>query len=67
LNLSPFLLNLPADAEVDINDPEFWNKWARSANLNPEELLHEQTAPAIMFEPRQRKQGAGFPLDLLGA
>lgn len=40
--------------DIDVNDPNFWQKWARKANVDPESLEKEKNL--IIYEPRQRKR-----------
>ena len=43
---------MSSNADIDINDPNFWEKWAKKANIeekNPEDAL-------ILYEPRSRKR-----------
>ncbi|KAL1917321.1 uncharacterized protein VTP21DRAFT_4977 [Calcarisporiella thermophila] len=46
------------DEDVDLNDPDFWDKWAKKANLNVEEVPEWQEL--IVMEPRQRKKVQRF-------
>ena len=39
--------------EIDLDDPDFWNKWAEKANLDIDELTANKL---IIEQPRMRKQ-----------
>lgn len=41
-------------SDIDINDPEFWEKWARKADFDP--TTHDPQAKLIIHEPRQRRR-----------
>jgi len=43
------------DNEVNIDDPKFWEKWAKTANLDVDDLLNDSTDDLIVHQPRQRK------------
>uniref|UniRef100_A0A0N5A2F6 ARID domain-containing protein n=1 Tax=Parastrongyloides trichosuri TaxID=131310 RepID=A0A0N5A2F6_PARTI len=40
--------------DIDINDPNFWSKWAEKANINPEPEKEEEDL--ILMEPRNRRK-----------
>ncbi|KAI3652349.1 hypothetical protein MP228_002674 [Amoeboaphelidium protococcarum] len=46
--------------QLDVNDPEFWDKWAKKANVDADKLFQEQEAEKlaqiIVDEPRKRKK-----------
>ena len=49
--------------DIDINDPDFWEKWARKADLDMDELTANKL---IIEQPRVRKQTqryTGAPVD----
>ncbi|KAL1920993.1 uncharacterized protein VTP21DRAFT_11628 [Calcarisporiella thermophila] len=46
------------DDDVDLNDPDFWDKWAKKASLNVTEVPEWQEL--IVTEPRQRRQVQRF-------
>ncbi|KAJ8302947.1 hypothetical protein KUTeg_019343 [Tegillarca granosa] len=48
-------------SDIDINDPNFWQKWAKKADLDADELKHKNDL--IIQEPRQRKQTARYGND----
>ncbi|XP_071091615.1 chromodomain-helicase-DNA-binding protein 8-like isoform X2 [Haliotis cracherodii] len=45
-------------SDIDINDPNFWQKWAKKADIDVDELKSRNTL--IIQEPRQRKQTARY-------
>lgn len=50
----------PEGEQLEMNDPEFWEKWAKKANINPVEMLDpEEQARKQLYEetagPRRRK------------
>ncbi len=54
------------DGDINIDDPEFWIKWARKADIDVEEKLNPAD-DRIIYAPRQRKQTRRFggPDDIL--
>ncbi|KAJ3290493.1 choline dehydrogenase 7 [Borealophlyctis nickersoniae] len=44
-----------ADNDVDMNDPDFWDKVAKKAHLHIQEVIPDD--PLIIDMPRQRRQG----------
>jgi SNF2 family DNA or RNA helicase len=44
--------------DVELDDPDFWDKWAKQANLDVDALY--TTDSLIIDEPRQRKQIASY-------
>lgn len=40
---------------MDIDDPDFWDKWAQKTNVDVNEIVDETNL--IVYEPRQRRQG----------
>ncbi|KAK3608042.1 hypothetical protein CHS0354_031028 [Potamilus streckersoni] len=44
-------------SDIDINDPEFWQKWARKADINTSDNKRNEL---IVEEPRVRKQTARY-------
>ncbi|KAI8364631.1 SNF2 family N-terminal domain-containing protein [Radiomyces spectabilis] len=55
------------DMGVDIDDPDFWEKWAAKANIDATEAQDENDL--IVYEPRRRRQvqrfGGRFTDDIL--
>ena len=49
-----------AEPTLDINDPDFWNKWAKEANLDPTNITADEQQHLIVDAPRQRKQVQRF-------
>jgi len=47
--------NSAQQSELDIDDPDFWIKWARGANLDMDSLILDENDDLILNEPRQRK------------
>ncbi|XP_056009130.1 chromodomain-helicase-DNA-binding protein 8-like isoform X4 [Ostrea edulis] len=47
--------------DIDINDPNFWQKWAKKADVDVEGLKHKNEL--IIQEPRQRKQTTRYGND----
>jgi len=45
--------------DISIDDPEFWQKWAKKAEIDIEEKLNP-IDERIIFEPRRRKQTRRF-------
>ncbi|ORX61446.1 hypothetical protein DM01DRAFT_1395195 [Hesseltinella vesiculosa] len=45
---------------VELDDPDFWDKWAAQANIDTTEIPEDQEL--IMFEPRRRRQVQRFGL-----
>ncbi|CAH1779419.1 unnamed protein product [Owenia fusiformis] len=45
-------------SDIDINDPNFWQKWAKKADLDSESMLNKNEL--IIEEPRRRKQTARY-------
>jgi chromodomain-helicase-DNA-binding protein 7 len=54
------------NTDISLDDPEFWQKWARKADINVEEKLNPKDE-RIIYEPRRRTQTRryGGPDDLL--
>lgn len=50
-----------ARQDIDLDDPDFWKKWARKASVDLEELEKDQQL--IVDEPRKRKQTKRFGND----
>lgn len=52
--------------EISIDDPEFWQKWAKKADIDVEEKLNPKDE-RIIYEPRRRTQTRRFggPDDIL--
>ncbi|VDP42301.1 unnamed protein product [Soboliphyme baturini] len=40
-------------SDIDVNDPNFWQKWAKKASIDPETNPESEL---ILYEPRQRKR-----------
>ena len=53
-------------SEISIDDPEFWQKWAKKADIDVEEKMNPKDE-RIIYEPRRRTQTRRFggPDDLL--
>ena len=53
-------------ADINIDDPDFWIKWAKKADIDVEEKLNPADE-RIIYEPRQRRQTRRFggPDDIL--
>lgn len=53
-------------SDINIDDPEFWIKWAKKADIDVEEKLNPADE-RIIYEPRQRRQTRRFggPDDVL--
>ncbi|XP_061162484.1 chromodomain-helicase-DNA-binding protein 8-like [Saccostrea echinata] len=47
--------------DIDINDPNFWQKWAKKADVDVEGMKHKNEL--IIQEPRQRKQTTRYGND----
>ena len=54
------------NTDISLDDPEFWQKWARKADINVEEKLNPPDE-RIIYEPRRRTQTKRFggPDDLI--
>ncbi|CAO3677494.1 unnamed protein product [Rhizopus stolonifer] len=50
--------NASAEQGVELDDPDFWEKWAAKANLDVTEVQDENEL--IVYEPRRRKQVQRF-------
>ncbi|GMR53353.1 hypothetical protein PMAYCL1PPCAC_23548, partial [Pristionchus mayeri] len=48
--------NASHNEDIDINDPNFWSKWAEKANIDAEKALAGEERELIVSEPRQRKK-----------
>ena len=48
-------------SDINIDDPEFWLKWAKKADINVEEKLNPADE-RIICEPRQRRQTRRFEI-----
>lgn len=48
-------------SDINIDDPEFWLKWAKKADINVEEKLNPADE-RIIYEPRQRRQTRRFEI-----
>lgn len=48
-------------SDIDIDDPNFWEKWAKKANIDTEEVKEEDKL--IVQEPRRRTQTKRFGQD----
>jgi hypothetical protein len=55
-----FSAGLDEDMEgVDLDDPDFWEKWAAKAQIDTSEIVNEKNA-LIVSEPRRRRQVQKF-------
>ncbi|GMT28219.1 hypothetical protein PFISCL1PPCAC_19516, partial [Pristionchus fissidentatus] len=48
--------NASHNEDIDLNDPNFWSKWAEKANIDAEKALGGEEKELIVSEPRQRKK-----------
>lgn len=49
------------NADIEIDDPNFWEKWAKKANIDSEEMVSKNEL--IVQEPRRRTQTKRFGQD----
>jgi len=47
--------------DIELDDPNFWEKWAKKANIDPEELLSKDEL--IQLAPRRRTQTKRYGAD----
>ncbi|KAL0970047.1 hypothetical protein UPYG_G00236430 [Umbra pygmaea] len=47
-------------SNIEIDDPEFWEKWAKKAKVDPETLTLKKMDSLVINQPRMRKQGKLF-------
>lgn len=43
-------------ADIGIDDPDFWNKWAKKAEIDPDAFEREGQEELVISEPRRRTQ-----------
>lgn len=42
--------------DITIDDPDFWNKWAKKAEIDPDACEREEVEDLVISEPRRRTQ-----------
>lgn len=42
--------------DIDIDDPDFWKKWAKRAEIDTEQILTNGEVELVISEPRRRTQ-----------
>merc|ERR1712071_352842 len=42
--------------DINIDDPDFWKKWAKRAEIDTEQLMNNGTVELVLSEPRRRTQ-----------
>ena len=42
--------------DIDIDDPDFWKKWAKRAEIDTEQMSNGQEELLVLSEPRRRTQ-----------
>ena len=42
--------------DIDIDDPDFWKKWAKRAEIDAEQLTNGDPVELVISEPRRRTQ-----------
>lgn len=47
--------------DIELDDPDFWEKWAKKANINPEDLLTKEEL--VQLAPRRRTQTKRYGAD----
>jgi len=55
----------PSGEEVDVNDPQFWDKWAERANVDIQDITAKDQL--IINAPRSRRQVQRFGRDMDGS
>uniref|UniRef100_A0A336LW14 CSON006412 protein n=1 Tax=Culicoides sonorensis TaxID=179676 RepID=A0A336LW14_CULSO len=43
-------------SDIDVDDPDFWAKWAKKAEIDPNACEKDETEDLILAEPRRRTQ-----------
>ncbi|XP_052564493.1 uncharacterized protein LOC120426896 isoform X3 [Culex pipiens pallens] len=43
-------------SDINIDDPDFWNKWAKRAEIDPAACEKDETEDLVIAEPRKRTQ-----------
>uniref|UniRef100_A0A182SIN7 Chromodomain-helicase-DNA-binding protein 7 n=1 Tax=Anopheles maculatus TaxID=74869 RepID=A0A182SIN7_9DIPT len=43
-------------SDINIDDPDFWNKWAKKAEIDPTACEKDETEDLVIAEPRRRTQ-----------
>lgn len=43
-------------SDINIDDPDFWNKWAKKAEIDPSACEKDETEDLVIAEPRKRTQ-----------
>lgn len=43
-------------SDINIDDPDFWNKWAKKAEIDPLACEKDETEDLVIAEPRKRTQ-----------
>ncbi|XP_037903696.1 chromodomain-helicase-DNA-binding protein 7 isoform X5 [Hermetia illucens] len=43
-------------SDIKIDDPDFWNKWAKRADIDPDAGERDETEDLVISEPRRRTQ-----------
>lgn len=43
-------------SDITIDDPDFWNKWAKKAEIDPDACEREESEDLVISEPRRRTQ-----------
>uniref|UniRef100_A0A1A9ZZF1 Chromo domain-containing protein n=1 Tax=Glossina pallidipes TaxID=7398 RepID=A0A1A9ZZF1_GLOPL len=43
-------------SDITIDDPDFWTKWAKKADIDPEICERDETEDLVLSEPRRRTQ-----------
>lgn len=43
-------------SDINIDDPDFWNKWAKRAEIDPSACEKDETEDLVIAEPRKRTQ-----------
>lgn len=42
--------------DIGIDDPDFWNKWAKRAEIDPDAVERDESEDLVISEPRRRTQ-----------
>ncbi|CAD6998899.1 unnamed protein product [Ceratitis capitata] len=43
-------------SDIKIDDPDFWTKWAKKADIDPDACERDETEDLVLSEPRRRTQ-----------
>lgn len=43
-------------SDITIDDPDFWTKWAKRADIDPDACDRDETEDLVLNEPRRRIQ-----------